>query len=257
MLKSSKGGGSQKYAWGSSRGSEPPLRFLLWVPKKDALRFHRISPADSAEARRTLDDAAAWLRANGSLRGLFARPLVIDGSLRIHVYVRRTETRAVRHLLDQAADRFGLSWFDPERDETTLGLRFGHAEHAADVTLALDAVARGGEGWMLLEPVDGRGPFVEVDLGEGTDRARTEVPDESELGVALKKAQRAQLRLLGWDHEGTRGYRAELSLGAPEARQRAAEVMLRTLETVYGVAPGEPMALRFRTEDPSPDGRVA
>jgi hypothetical protein len=256
-LRDNVGGPIHTAFWGNSSSGDLPLRFLLWVPKKDALRFHRISPADSKETRKVLDDAAAWLRANGSLRGLFARPLVIDGSLRIQAYVNRTEMRAARRLFDAAADRFGLSWFDPERDETSLGLRFGHVEHAEDVTLVLDAVARGGEGWMMLEPVDGRGPFVEVGLDSGATSARTEVPDEAELGIALRKAQRAQLRLLGWGATETRGYRTELSLAEPGARKRAAEVMLRTLETVYGVAPGEPMALRFRTEDPDPSGLVA
>lgn len=236
--------------WGSAGPTKPPLRFLLWVPERDVLRFHRIAPRRSTEALVLLTEALEWLDVHGEAEDVWADEPSIDTSGRIQAFVHRRDAERARVLFDEAAERFGLLWFDPENDETTLGLRFGGSTDVSDV---LDAVARGGEGWLLLETIDRRGPFVELDLEGGMDRASSHAPTESALGATFTAGRRAQLRLLGWVTKDRHAYGARLGVKDEGERRRAAEVLLRTLETVYGVSPGEPMALRFRAEDASPD----
>ncbi|MEZ4254849.1 MAG: hypothetical protein R3A78_03905 [Polyangiales bacterium] len=236
--------------WGSAGPTKPPLRFLLWVPERDVLRFHRIAPRRSTEALVLLTEALEWLDVHGEAEDVWADEPSIDTSGRIQAFVHRRDAERARVLFDEAAERFGLLWFDPENDEDDPRAslrRFDGRQRRARRRCTRR------RSWLLLETIDRRGPFVELDLEGGMDRASSHAPTESALGATFTAGRRAQLRLLGWVTKDRHAYGARLGVKDEGERRRAAEVLLRTLETVYGVSPGEPMALRFRAEDASPD----
>ncbi len=237
--------------FGRTTPPEPALAFSLWRAGRDALRFHRTSAAADVPAAKLAEDmalACEWLREAGAEISLWRSAPTVDAAGVIRVFASRRRRSTTARLLDTAAARFGLVWFDADMEETSVPMTAGDA---AEVSDALAAVGRSGEGWLSVESCDDHGAFVQVSLGAGDVLARAEAPATPGFGEALSRADKAQLKLLGWNEPARAdddAYSAELAFGDEALCATGAELLCRTLANVYGVSDGTPAILRVRVE---------
>lgn len=234
--------------------TEPGLAFSLWRAGRDPLRsvaFGDVQrPSVDALAKQAEDLALAceWLRESGNEVSLWLRPPTVDGSGVIRVHAARRRRASAARLLDAAAARFGLVWFDGETEETSLPLLAGDIGMVTD---ALDALGHAGEGWLVLESADDHGAFVQVSMDLGDLLARVEAPATPGFGEFLSRAAKAQLKLLGFrepQRADDDAYAAELAVDEPGVCATGAELVCRTLSSVYGVAETSPAVLRVRVD---------